>query len=189
MIRSRKVHTWWQKSGRVIQSQRDLRETLQQEEESLGELIMECDQDTGLLGILCLLVVKVFWTLSWGVIIVEHYSVCTHEWMKRWYIVSSIRNKRMNVTLYLQSLVNELLHRVALCLLSLMNEWMNACWRHVGGQGSARETPGPRMTRQHLLTLIAMASINFSSMICYSILGPFFPNEVLTLTPDVHSDQ
>uniref|UniRef100_A0AAR2JDZ0 Major facilitator superfamily (MFS) profile domain-containing protein n=1 Tax=Pygocentrus nattereri TaxID=42514 RepID=A0AAR2JDZ0_PYGNA len=33
------------------------------------------------------------------------------------------------------------------------------------------------MTRQQILTLIAMASINFSSMICYSILGPFFPHE------------
>ncbi|XP_056624639.1 MFS-type transporter SLC18B1 [Triplophysa dalaica] len=51
------------------------------------------------------------------------------------------------------------------------------CDQDTGGQGSARETPGPKMTRQQLLTLIAMASINFSSMICYSILGPFFPNE------------
>lgn len=33
------------------------------------------------------------------------------------------------------------------------------------------------MTRQQILTLISMASVNFSSMICYSILGPFFPNE------------
>uniref|UniRef100_A0A8C1G0Y0 Solute carrier family 18 member B1 n=1 Tax=Cyprinus carpio TaxID=7962 RepID=A0A8C1G0Y0_CYPCA len=33
------------------------------------------------------------------------------------------------------------------------------------------------MSRQQILTLIAMASINFSSMICYSILGPFFPSE------------
>uniref|UniRef100_W5JYT7 Solute carrier family 18 member B1 n=1 Tax=Astyanax mexicanus TaxID=7994 RepID=W5JYT7_ASTMX len=33
------------------------------------------------------------------------------------------------------------------------------------------------MTRKQILTLIAMASINFSSMICYSILGPFFPLE------------
>ncbi|XP_076834856.1 MFS-type transporter SLC18B1-like isoform X2 [Brachyhypopomus gauderio] len=35
----------------------------------------------------------------------------------------------------------------------------------------------PKMTRQQILTLIAIASINFSSMICYSILGPFFPQE------------
>ncbi|KAG1946596.1 MFS-type transporter SLC18B1 [Pimephales promelas] len=39
------------------------------------------------------------------------------------------------------------------------------------------ETPATKMSRQQILTLIAMASINFSSMICYSILGPFFPNE------------
>ncbi|KAG9268672.1 MFS-type transporter SLC18B1 [Astyanax mexicanus] len=39
------------------------------------------------------------------------------------------------------------------------------------------ETPAPKMTRKQILTLIAMASINFSSMICYSILGPFFPLE------------
>ncbi|XP_034419271.1 MFS-type transporter SLC18B1 isoform X2 [Cyclopterus lumpus] len=39
--------------------------------------------------------------------------------------------------------------------------------------------PAPRMTRQQILTIISMASVNFSSMICYSILGPFFPNEAL----------
>ncbi|XP_037602676.1 MFS-type transporter SLC18B1 isoform X2 [Sebastes umbrosus] len=39
--------------------------------------------------------------------------------------------------------------------------------------------PPPRMTRQQTLTLISMASVNFSSMICYSILGPFFPNEAV----------
>ncbi|KAK1793327.1 hypothetical protein P4O66_011724, partial [Electrophorus voltai] len=38
-------------------------------------------------------------------------------------------------------------------------------------------TISPKMTRQQILTLIAMASINVSSMICYSILGPFFPQE------------
>lgn len=38
--------------------------------------------------------------------------------------------------------------------------------------------PPQRMTRQQILTLISIASVNFSSMICYSILGPFFPNEV-----------
>ncbi|KAJ7990817.1 hypothetical protein DPEC_G00290850 [Dallia pectoralis] len=36
-----------------------------------------------------------------------------------------------------------------------------------------------RMTRYQILTLISMASVNFSSMICYSILGPFFPSEAL----------
>uniref|UniRef100_A0A3Q3K6S2 Major facilitator superfamily (MFS) profile domain-containing protein n=1 Tax=Monopterus albus TaxID=43700 RepID=A0A3Q3K6S2_MONAL len=35
------------------------------------------------------------------------------------------------------------------------------------------------MTRQQTLTLISMASVNFSAMICYSILGPFFPNEAV----------
>ncbi|XP_015251455.1 PREDICTED: MFS-type transporter SLC18B1 [Cyprinodon variegatus] len=36
-----------------------------------------------------------------------------------------------------------------------------------------------RMTRIQALTLISIASVNFSSMICYSILGPFFPNEAV----------
>lgn len=44
----------------------------------------------------------------------------------------------------------------------------------------AESTHAPqRMTRQQILTLISMASVNFSSMICYSILGPFFPNEAV----------
>ncbi|KAI1895770.1 hypothetical protein AGOR_G00110190 [Albula goreensis] len=34
-----------------------------------------------------------------------------------------------------------------------------------------------RMSRQQIFTLISVASVNFSSMICYSILGPFFPYE------------
>ncbi|XP_062864121.1 MFS-type transporter SLC18B1 [Trichomycterus rosablanca] len=38
-------------------------------------------------------------------------------------------------------------------------------------------TSASKMSRHQILTLIAMASINFSSMICYSILGPFFPSE------------
>ncbi|XP_018587230.1 MFS-type transporter SLC18B1 isoform X3 [Scleropages formosus] len=37
--------------------------------------------------------------------------------------------------------------------------------------------PSQRMSRHQVLTLISMASVNFCSMICYSILGPFFPNE------------
>ncbi|XP_042356696.1 LOW QUALITY PROTEIN: MFS-type transporter SLC18B1 [Plectropomus leopardus] len=43
----------------------------------------------------------------------------------------------------------------------------------------AESTGSPRrMTRKQTLhTLISMASVNFSSMICYSILGPFFPSE------------
>ncbi|XP_073683235.1 MFS-type transporter SLC18B1 [Garra rufa] len=44
-------------------------------------------------------------------------------------------------------------------------------------ESSPPEAPATKMSRQQILTLIAMASINFSSMICYSILGPFFPNE------------
>nr|XP_046268790.1 MFS-type transporter SLC18B1 [Scatophagus argus] len=39
--------------------------------------------------------------------------------------------------------------------------------------------PPPKMTRQQILTLVSVASVNFSSMICYSILGPFFPNEAV----------
>ncbi|XP_061479848.1 MFS-type transporter SLC18B1 isoform X3 [Rhineura floridana] len=34
-----------------------------------------------------------------------------------------------------------------------------------------------RLTKDQIFTLVATASINFSSMICYSILGPFFPSE------------
>ncbi|NXO66347.1 S18B1 protein, partial [Phainopepla nitens] len=34
-----------------------------------------------------------------------------------------------------------------------------------------------RLTREQLFTIVAAASINFSSMICFSILGPFFPSE------------
>ncbi|NXD06421.1 S18B1 protein, partial [Nothocercus nigrocapillus] len=34
-----------------------------------------------------------------------------------------------------------------------------------------------RFTREQIFTMVATASINFSSMICYSILGPFFPAE------------
>ncbi|XP_077394411.1 MFS-type transporter SLC18B1 [Festucalex cinctus] len=43
-------------------------------------------------------------------------------------------------------------------------------------QEESREPP-TRLTKQQTLTLISMASVNFSSMICYSILGPFFPIE------------
>lgn len=37
-----------------------------------------------------------------------------------------------------------------------------------------------KLSRNQILTLISTASLNFSSMICYSILGPFFPQEVKT---------
>lgn len=40
------------------------------------------------------------------------------------------------------------------------------------------EAEPARMSRRQTLTLVSMASVNFSSMLCYSILGPFFPNEV-----------
>ncbi|XP_044145893.1 MFS-type transporter SLC18B1-like [Bufo gargarizans] len=36
-----------------------------------------------------------------------------------------------------------------------------------------------RLSRQQVLTMISAASLNFSSMICYSILGPFFPQEAV----------
>lgn len=57
------------------------------------------------------------------------------------------------------------------------------CFYFEAENGAAVETveppqPPQRMTRQQILTLISIASVNFSSMICYSILGPFFPNEV-----------
>ncbi|KAG7263163.1 hypothetical protein CRUP_038036 [Coryphaenoides rupestris] len=35
------------------------------------------------------------------------------------------------------------------------------------------------MSRTQIFTLISVASVNFGSMICYSILGPFFPHEAL----------
>ncbi|XP_016049039.1 MFS-type transporter SLC18B1 isoform X2 [Erinaceus europaeus] len=42
--------------------------------------------------------------------------------------------------------------------------------------GSISETPR-RISREQLFVLISAASINLSSMMCYSILGPFFPKE------------
>ncbi|XP_045579615.1 MFS-type transporter SLC18B1 isoform X3 [Salmo salar] len=51
--------------------------------------------------------------------------------------------------------------------------------------GSALEestsSPNQRMTRYQILTLMSIASVNFSSMICYSILGPFFPQEIVQI--------
>ncbi|CAL8284758.1 unnamed protein product [Lota lota] len=35
------------------------------------------------------------------------------------------------------------------------------------------------MSRTQIFTLLSVGSVNFGSMICYSILGPFFPNEAL----------
>ncbi|KAM4771003.1 MFS-type transporter SLC18B1-like [Rhinophrynus dorsalis] len=46
--------------------------------------------------------------------------------------------------------------------------------------GSPKDTvKSRRLSRNQILTLVSTASINFSSMICYSILGPFFPQEAL----------
>ncbi|KAM3929964.1 MFS-type transporter SLC18B1 isoform 2-T2 [Leptodactylus fuscus] len=36
-----------------------------------------------------------------------------------------------------------------------------------------------RLTKTQVLTMISAASLNFSSMLCYSILGPFFPQEAM----------
>ncbi|NXX38206.1 S18B1 protein, partial [Tricholaema leucomelas] len=41
------------------------------------------------------------------------------------------------------------------------------------------EVQSRRLTREQLCTMASAASINFSSMICYSILGPFFPTEAI----------
>ncbi|KAG7509965.1 MFS-type transporter SLC18B1 [Solea senegalensis] len=41
------------------------------------------------------------------------------------------------------------------------------------------DVPSRRMTRRQTFTLLSMASVNFSSMMCYSILGPFFPTEAV----------
>ncbi|XP_040286029.1 MFS-type transporter SLC18B1-like [Bufo bufo] len=38
---------------------------------------------------------------------------------------------------------------------------------------------GRRLSRQQALIMISAASLNFSSMLCYSILGPFFPQEAV----------
>uniref|UniRef100_A0AAQ6AJW3 Major facilitator superfamily (MFS) profile domain-containing protein n=1 Tax=Amphiprion ocellaris TaxID=80972 RepID=A0AAQ6AJW3_AMPOC len=55
-----------------------------------------------------------------------------------------------------------------------------ALFRTPDGNPPAEPTePSRRMSRRQALTLISMASVNFSSMICYSILGPFFPAEAV----------
>ncbi|XP_055015651.1 MFS-type transporter SLC18B1 isoform X3 [Boleophthalmus pectinirostris] len=53
--------------------------------------------------------------------------------------------------------------------------------RDVSNAQNESTEPPQRMTRQQILTLISIASVNFSSMICYSILGPFFPNEIVQI--------
>nr|XP_006136319.1 MFS-type transporter SLC18B1 [Pelodiscus sinensis] len=49
-----------------------------------------------------------------------------------------------------------------------------------GGENGRPEVPAEesrRLTRDQLFTMAATACLNFSSMSCYSILGPFFPRE------------
>uniref|UniRef100_H0ZMW0 Solute carrier family 18 member B1 n=1 Tax=Taeniopygia guttata TaxID=59729 RepID=H0ZMW0_TAEGU len=46
------------------------------------------------------------------------------------------------------------------------------------GMSEAVGEESRRLTREQLFTVVAAASINFSSMMCYSILGPFFPSEL-----------
>ncbi|XP_069743417.1 MFS-type transporter SLC18B1 isoform X2 [Narcine bancroftii] len=45
--------------------------------------------------------------------------------------------------------------------------------------GEENETS--RWTKSQIFTLISAASLNFSSMVCYSILGPFFPKEIVQI--------
>ncbi|XP_032507512.1 MFS-type transporter SLC18B1 isoform X6 [Phocoena sinus] len=45
-----------------------------------------------------------------------------------------------------------------------------------GPPGGARET-SRQLSREQIFVLISAASINLGSMMCYSILGPFFPKE------------
>uniref|UniRef100_A0A7N4V570 Solute carrier family 18 member B1 n=1 Tax=Sarcophilus harrisii TaxID=9305 RepID=A0A7N4V570_SARHA len=45
------------------------------------------------------------------------------------------------------------------------------------GQPEVVRRESTRLSREQLCTLISAASINLGSMMCYSILGPFFPNE------------
>uniref|UniRef100_A0AAY4BYJ0 Major facilitator superfamily (MFS) profile domain-containing protein n=1 Tax=Denticeps clupeoides TaxID=299321 RepID=A0AAY4BYJ0_9TELE len=49
----------------------------------------------------------------------------------------------------------------------------------VGGpiENGSRMADRWRWSRQQVFTMVAMSSVNFSSMICYSILAPFFPSE------------
>ncbi|KAM6465752.1 MFS-type transporter SLC18B1 isoform 2-T2 [Liasis olivaceus] len=44
----------------------------------------------------------------------------------------------------------------------------------------ANEEPR-RLSREQIFVIISTASLNFSSMVCYSILGPFFPRELVQI--------
>uniref|UniRef100_A0AAY4BY95 Major facilitator superfamily (MFS) profile domain-containing protein n=1 Tax=Denticeps clupeoides TaxID=299321 RepID=A0AAY4BY95_9TELE len=46
-----------------------------------------------------------------------------------------------------------------------------------GVENGSRMADRWRWSRQQVFTMVAMSSVNFSSMICYSILAPFFPSE------------
>ncbi|NXH79807.1 S18B1 protein, partial [Edolisoma coerulescens] len=45
------------------------------------------------------------------------------------------------------------------------------------GASEAVDEESRRLTRDQRFTIVATASLNFTSMICYSIMGPFFPSE------------
>ncbi|XP_051881079.1 MFS-type transporter SLC18B1 [Pristis pectinata] len=46
-----------------------------------------------------------------------------------------------------------------------------------GDQNENSREESDKWTKSQIFTLISAASMNFSSMVCYSILGPFFPKE------------
>ncbi|XP_072106018.1 MFS-type transporter SLC18B1-like isoform X3 [Mobula birostris] len=47
----------------------------------------------------------------------------------------------------------------------------------IGDQDENSREESTKWTKSQIFTLVSTASINFSSMVCYSILGPFFPKE------------
>nr|XP_047931660.1 MFS-type transporter SLC18B1 isoform X2 [Anser cygnoides] len=64
------------------------------------------------------------------------------------------------------------------CPLSVCNAYTsNFSFQEDSAPEALGEEPR-RLTREQLFTMVATASINFSSMICFSILGPFFPAEL-----------
>ncbi|XP_043542589.1 MFS-type transporter SLC18B1 isoform X2 [Chiloscyllium plagiosum] len=54
--------------------------------------------------------------------------------------------------------------------------------RTEGDQNENSRNESQKWTRSQIFTLVSAASLNFSSMICYSILAPFFPKEDLGVT-------
>ena len=79
--------------------------------------------------------------------------------------------------------------KYCLCLVILL-VWIKAICFHMTENntedGPTRSRPG-RMSRTQVFTLISVASVNFGSMICYSILAPFFPHEVSLSCTHQHS--